>query len=161
MAVWPFLMGLSGVVLGMALIAGRARYSFAALAIFCAYCGARLLDAIGVPAPSTIDALIWLFAASAIFAHSRENYGISTILAASAMCYLWARAAGAEAAIGVLPYVLSDLLAIVAMLAIGGGVHRGFIGRVRDLVRVGNRRGFNSVGGRGILRQIAADKKAG
>ena len=161
MAVWPFLMGLSGLVLAMALVAGRARYAFAAFAIFCAYCGARVLDAIGVPAPSTIDALIWIFAASAIFAHSRENYGISTLIAASALCYLWAKAAGANAEIGVLPFVLSDLFALAAMLFIGGGVCRDFIGRISDLVRGGAGRGFDNIRGRGMLPQKAQGKKAG
>ena len=160
MAVWPFLMGLSGLVLAMALISGRKRYSFAAFAIFASYCTVRLFVSVGVPSPSTIYALIWIFAASAIFAHSRENYGISTMLAASALCYLWAKAAGASAAFGVLPFVLSDLFALAAMLFIGGGVYRDFIGRISDLVRGRAGRRFDNLRGRGMLHQEATSEKA-
>jgi len=161
MMVWPFLLGLSVIVAGMAVIAGRGRYIVPALAILGAYLTVRLFVSVGVPSPSTVYALIWIFAATAIMAHNWRNYGISTILALSAMCYLWARAAGVTAAFGVLPFVLSDLLVVAAMLWIGGGVWNGFVGRISDMVRGGTGRGPDTISGRNLLHQSTARKKAG
>lgn len=160
MAVWPFLLGLSAIVAGMAIVAGGARWIVPACAILASYLTVRAFVAVGVPSPSTIYAMIWLVAATAILAHNWKNYGISTMLTASALCYLWAKAAGVAAAFGVLPFVLSDLFALAAMVIIGGGVWRGFVGRVADLGRhsFGRRAGVHRSGA--MLYSEQAAKKA-
>jgi predicted neutral ceramidase superfamily lipid hydrolase len=161
MAVWPILLGLSAVVAGVALVAGKGRYIVPALAILACYLMVRAFVAVGVPSPSSIYAMIWLVAATGIIAHNWKNYGISTMLTASALCYLWAKAAGVSAAFGVLPFVFSDLFALAAMVVIGGGAWCDFVGRIVDLVsrRSGRRADFHSGGA--VLYSGKAAKKAG
>lgn len=157
MAVWPFLMALSATMLAMAAIAGSGRYLVPALAILGAYIATRGLVASGVSLPHTAYAIVWISAAFVAIAHSLQNYGIALMLAGVAACYIWARAAGADAHFGSMPFVASDLLAIAALLTIGGGVRHDFIGRVRDLGGYSGRRDFDCL----AMRDSMGAEKAG
>lgn len=156
MSVWPFLMALSLAVLSMAAVAGGRRYIVPAAAIFGAYIATRGLVASGVPLPHTSYAIAWISAAFFTIAHSLKNYEISLMLTGVAACYLWARAASAEAYFGSMPFVVSDLFAIAALLSIGSGARHDFIGRICDLASNSARCDFDC----GAMRDSVGAEKA-
>jgi hypothetical protein len=133
MTVWPYLMAISAVtVLITAVARDRAMLALSAM-ILAAYIGGRIIKAGLHPDAQLIAfAVLWISVAVAD-ATQRQADTKSALLAAVALCYLWAKMASAPWAFGSVPFVVSDLAALAVMALIVKGSGRAFIGRVADL----------------------------
>jgi len=88
-----------------------------------------------------VAAAIWIISAGAIQRQLRYNptqmhrklTGISALLTAAGLCYFWARVTGAPREFGSLPFLISDLAVIAAMLIIGREIGAVIINRIRVL----------------------------
>jgi hypothetical protein len=136
MAVWPALMALAAAVTLLSAFARDTSAARAAGVILAAYVCVRL----AIPHGMSAVALVWLIAALVTFSINR--YGISLILVAVSVCYVWARVVSAPWVFGSPPFVISDCLAALALLIIGSGVRRAVIDRACDLARACGSRGF-------------------
>lgn len=99
----------------------------AALAVVAAYLAARLISA-GLPLPWDLLAFgaLWVSVGGYV---ARQGHPISGgLLVACGLCYLWARLTGAPREVGSLPFVISDILAGVAMLFMGGRAVGALVG---------------------------------
>ena len=115
--IWPYMMGGAALVVALSALAGLSLR--VPLAILGAYVAGRLIDA-GLPVPLSLLAFAALWVAVGGYA-ARQGLPISGgLLIACGLCYLWARFTGAPHVVGSLPFVVSDILAGVAMLLIGG-----------------------------------------
>lgn len=157
MTVWPYLMALAGVCLAVACIArDRALIGLSAV-ILAAYVLARAIKT-GLPADLHLIAFAVLWLSVAVVDAIRRQVDTKTsLLAAVALCYLWAKMAASSWVYGSTPFVAADLLAIAVMLLILKGAGRAFVGRVGDL-GYSLRRGAVDSGG-GMAMQKA--QKAG
>ena len=161
MPVWPFLMGFSALILALAIFARNAPAAKVAGVIFAAYIAVRLVKISGVEYQVAAFALIWLCAAIGAFLSDARRYGISLILLGVSMCYVWARVTVAPWVFGSPPFVLSDLLAVLAMLVLGAGLRQDVIRRASDMARRLSGRGFVYSACRVKILQDKASKKAG
>ena len=161
MSVWPFLMGLSGLVLALAIFSRNAPAVKVAGVIFAAYLAGRLVKASGIEYQVATFAMIWLCAAFGAFVADPRRYGISLILLGVSLCYVWARVTVAPWVFGSPPFVLSDLLAVLAMLVLGAGLRQDVIRRAGDMARRLSGRIFVSSSCRAKILQNKAGKKAG
>ena len=130
MTVWPYLMGLSWLCLIVAAVARDRALTVLAASIAAAYIGGRLVKA-GLPADLHLLAFAVMWLSVAICdAIQRQVDTKTALLAAVALCYLWAKRSVAPWVYGSLPFVLSDLCAAAVMLLILKGAGRAFVGRV-------------------------------
>ena len=161
MLVWPFLMGLSALILALAIFSRNAPAVKVAGVILAAYLAGRLVKALGIEYQVAAFALIWLCAAIGAFVADARRYGISLILLGVSLCYVWARVTVAPWVFGSPPFVLSDLLAVLAMLVLGAGLRQDVIRRAGDMARRLSGRGFVSSACRVKILQDKAGEKAG
>jgi len=161
MPVWPILMGLSVAVLVVALVARNAPAAKVAGAIFAAYMAGRIIKMGPDEYQLSAFAIVWLVVAVVSVAVSFNRYGISLMLVGVSACYVWAKLTAAPWVFGSPPFVISDLLALAAMLFTGWGVRHEFVGRVAHMVRHSNSRGFSLGADRATIAPKAKAKKAG
>ena len=77
-------------------------------------------------------ALIWAIAATAVYRLGHTTP--SGIVVLSALCYFWAASSNAPQVVGSIPFVVSDILMVAAMVWIGFSGIRAFIGGIFDVV---------------------------
>jgi hypothetical protein len=106
-------------------------------------------------------AIIWLVAAILSATIAPKKYGISTLLLGVSLCYLWARMVSAPWVFGSIPFVISDLLALAAMLSIGWGLRHDIITRVNHLERHSIGRGFSLGANCDIVAQESTAQESG
>ena len=115
--IWPYMMGGAALTVVLSALAGVSLR--VPLAIFAAYVAARLISAgLHMPWDFLAFAALWVAVGGYAVRHGLPTSG--GLLIACGLCYLWARFTGAPHAVGSLPFVVSDTLAGVAMLLIGG-----------------------------------------
>jgi hypothetical protein len=124
-AIWPYMMAMAASVAILSAIAGDGVR--AALAVFGAYVAARLISA-GLPFPWDLVAFAALWVAVGRYAVSQGHPISGGLFVACGLCYLWARLTGAPREVGSLPFVVSDVLAGVAMLLMGGRAVGALVG---------------------------------
>lgn len=161
MPVWPFLLGLSALVFGLAIFAKNAPAMKIAGVILCAYIAGRAVKSMGIDYTLSAFAIIWLVASLSVLLIDARRYGISALLLGVSVCYLWAKVTAAPWVFGSIPFVISDALAVLAMIALGAGLRHDIIGRVSDMGRHWSDRGFSLGLDRGIVAQKVERKKAG
>ena len=158
MTVWPYLMALAGVCLAVAFVARDRALIGLSATILAAYVVARVIK---TTFPDDLHlvafALLWLSVAASD-AIQRQVDTKTALLAAVALCYLWAKVAAASWVYGSAPFVLSDLCALVVMLLILKGAGRAFVGRVGDMGYNLGRGPFDNRGGMAMQKEI---QKAG
>jgi hypothetical protein len=161
MPVWPFLMGLSALVLCLAMFAKNAPAMKVAGVIFCAYIAGRAVKMAGDDFQLSAFAIIWLLTALAAVTINPARYGISLLLLGVSACYLWARVASAPWVFGSMPFVVSDVLAVAAMLSIGWGLRHDIIDRIDHLGWHSAGRGFSLGSNRAIVAAQAQAREDG
>jgi hypothetical protein len=126
--VWPYIIALIAVVAALS-------KSGVAVAVLGGYAMAQIL-----PDYTLLKFAMWNIVGTFIIIHLREQLAGALVIA-SGLCYPIARLIGAEVYVGSLPFVLSDIAAILAVL-IGsyGGLVSWFDGK-RFMGRTDNRRG--------------------
>lgn len=132
-AIWPYLMLLSAVLAAVCAFTSQQATARALLAIIGAYACVRINAAVfaGTDLYHPLGALIWAICAAYVF---RSGFAAGGgIIAASALCYYWAKLVEADRVIGSAPYVASDILAVIAMVWIGGGGIGVFLGKIFDV----------------------------
>lgn len=155
--VWPFLMGSTAVVLAVALVLRERAGAFVAGVMLAAYAAVQARKVIfDAPHDLAISAAIWITAGGVA---ARHNRAAGALLAASGLCYLWARITDAPRVFGSAPFVASDLLAVAALgivcrLCYDRGADD--VRRMGDLGRPGDRRSAADRSGDNL-----ATKKAG
>lgn len=133
--IWPWLMGFSALVTVGALIARDTWAAKTGAIVFCAY---ALMQVKKMVFPDhelafVVSAAIWVIAAGAIPRQNGANvFEIRSLLALVGLCYFWGRLMGEAAALGSTPHVVSDLLAIVAMVLIGSNFVLGLVDKLVD-----------------------------
>ena len=143
MPVWPLLIGLSIATIISARAAGDRWAMRAGAVVLAAYAAMRAEAVIfsGGAYSDAICAAVWVAAAASIQRRGTATIaGIKVMLVLVALCYWWARVSGAAHEFGSLPYVASDLFAVMALICIGWRSHVGNVDRVCDLVRGPDRR---------------------
>lgn len=156
MAVWPFLIGMAGLV---AVLARDRAIGLPAGVMLGAYAAGRVARSapLGEPAQMLAFAAIWLLAAFLILRVGTTRAAVvSAVLTGASLCYLWARLTAAPWVFGSLPFVLSDILAAIALLILGAGAMNEFVGRISVLGRNRGGRGMDS--GRGARRDTQAQE---
>ena len=161
MPVWPFLMGLSALILALAVFAKNAPAMKVAGVILCAYIAGRVVKMAEVDFQLSAFAIIWLVAAILSATIAPKKYGISTLLLGVSLCYLWARIVAAPWVFGSIPFVISDILALAAMLSIGWGLRHDIIFRIGDLGRHSIGRGFSLGANCGIVASEVEAQRRG
>jgi len=115
--VWPFLMGSTAALLAVSLVLRERAAVWVAGIMLAAYAAVQarklLFDA---PHDLVISAAIWITAGGLV---ARHNRAAGALLAASGLCYLWARVTDAPRVFGSAPFVASDLLAVAALGMVG------------------------------------------
>ena len=139
MSVWPFLWGLCA-VLGLVSVVSKHRRAWQALAaIFAAYVSVKAMSLVfgdhGIYLAA--GALIWAITARAVFRLGHTTP--SRIILLSTLCYFWAAGSGAPRIVGSIPFVVSDLLMVAAMVWIGRHGIASLISRTGVLDHGGNR----------------------
>lgn len=152
MPVWPFLLALAVTVFIAGLVMGQRRAASVAGVMVCAYVAGWLLKMSGTEYDLSGFAVIWICAAAICL--TLRDYGISAILLAVSACYVWAWAVGAPWEIGSLPFVVSDILAVAAMISLIAGMRHA--NRDHSVGRDFRRRDFVLGGDRGIHETQAA-----
>lgn len=132
--VWPYLWGLCASLTAVCIIARLDRAWRALACIMAAYVA---YHALSYPFGAhdlylSAGALIWVIAAHAVFRLGHTTP--SGIVVLSALCYFWAASSNAPQVFGSIPFVVSDLLMVSAMVWIGFSGIRAFIGRVFNVV---------------------------
>lgn len=152
MMIWPYLMGLSAVVTLVAALSRQMPLTKAAGAILAAYFAARILKA-GVPPEFQLVAFAALWVSVGGFVLRQCGLVVpALLLVVCSLCYLWARLTAAPWVVGSVPFVISDILAVAAMLWIGGAaahvlIRDGYLGGNSD------RRGAGLGTGSGVATQ--------
>lgn len=146
MAVWPFLMGLAGLAFALALLLGLHRVTLGA--ILGAYLAGRFVKATFDDGGNQIIAfaVIWMCVAG-LDAISRQPDTKTVILSGVALCYFAAWLLQSPWVIGSWPFVLSDVLAVVAIFWYTGEAAIVWAG--------------NSADGRGLVRSVGASVNLG
>lgn len=130
-------MGLCAVLCVISLL-GRDNPSTRALyAVLAALVALRAVSALygDSSAYMAIAALVWAVTSIHVFRESSPVAG--GILAMSALCYFWANYSEAPRVVGSMPFVVSDVLLIVAIVWIGSSGICSFYQRTLDLARSG------------------------
>tara|TARA_R110000850_G_scaffold152818_1_gene276069 strand:+ start:4521 stop:5012 length:492 start_codon:yes stop_codon:yes gene_type:complete len=145
-AIWPYLMALAA---GLFLSSAIAKYSSAARSLLCilaTYAATRGINAaFGTEwVADGIAALTWAYCARFVF--NKGSTTASGIIAISALCYFWAAIAGAPKVVGSIPYVISDVLMVAAMVWIGANGVRANIGGLSDMVKRGGGGRYRDIG---------------
>jgi hypothetical protein len=145
MAVWPFLLGASGITLGASLFSGHKWAARVMLAMTIALLAVRVKVAVFQDNQFlfVVDAAIWVIAAGAIPRQIAFNVTqtmlqltvIRALFIASGLCSFWARIVDAPRVMWSAPYTTADLCLIVAMLIVWGSIGRDVLGRIRDMGR--------------------------
>ena len=145
--IWPLLMALAATVGIACLAAGHRPQAVSAGEMLLAYAAMRAKSAVfsGSEYESAVSAAIWLAVAVAIQRQLRYvSATIPILLGAVSLCYLWARLVSAPKVIGSAPYMVADVLAILALLLIGRRSFVSLAHRVADMAR--DRRGRGVAG---------------
>ncbi len=142
--IWPFLMALTVVVGASCLAAGHRPQAISAGLMLLAYGAMRVKSAVFLASEydNAVSAAIWLAAAVAIQRQLRYvSATIPVLLGAVSLCYLWARLVSAPKVIGSAPYMMADVLAVLALLLIGRLSFVSLAHRIADMARNSRRRG--------------------
>jgi len=117
---------MSVLTLVFAALSGNVLATFSSVAILGCYVLVQIVKHLPISSDyyPVICAGIWVIASGSItrrFLHSDSNvaalmYAIPVLVAMSALCYLWAGVSNAPREKGSVPYVVSDVLMVVAML---------------------------------------------
>ena len=89
-------------------------------------------------------ALTWAYCARFVFGKGYAT--VSGIVASSALCYFWAAIAGSPKVVGSIPYVISDVLMVAAMVWIGANGIRANISGLSDMVKRGGGSRYRDIG---------------
>lgn len=138
-AIWPYIMGLCA-VLAVAAWAGRDLSASRSLcAVLVALVAIRAASYVygDSSAYTALAALIWAVTAMHVFRSIGAT--ASSILVLSALCYFWANYSGAPRVVGSLPFVVSDVLLVAAIVWIGSSGICAFYQRTLNLGRSGDR----------------------
>ena len=153
MTVWPVLMAFSVYLMVGWFVVGNNALARIGAIIFAAYVMMQLKKIGFAPEyQHPISMMIWVGAASAIISSPLiHSYGLSLayitvagLLLLSGTCYLWGALVGAKSGFLIPHALVSDLLAIAAMLILGSGLGRELwrnfishfdVGSTRDLRR--------------------------
>jgi len=154
-AIWPYIMGLCAVLAVVGWAGRDIPASRALCGVLVALLALRLTSSVYGDSSLylAIAALVWALTATHVFRSG--NTAAGGILVLSALCYFWASYTNAPRVIGSVPFVVSDVLLVTAIVWIGSSGICAFYQRTLDMGRgVGGYRDSSA----GVHSQVVSKK---